>query len=109
MSQQEVVVGGVPMQFTFDDRDTDEIKENKIRQFLSTPEGQQSYAERQQAYQQSVASASKSEQMSKDIDDLMSDVKELKRMIFKAQYIMYGAIVVFVLMSDKFTEIFKLL
>ena len=47
--------------------------------------------------------------MSKDIDDLMSDVKELKRMIFKAQYIMYGAIVVFVLMSDKFTEIFKLL
>ena len=47
--------------------------------------------------------------MSKDIDDLMSDVKELKRMIFKAQYIMYGAIVVFVLMSDKFTEILKLL
>lgn len=70
MSQQEVVVGGVPMQFTFDDRDTDEIKENKIRQFLSTPEGQQSYAERQQAYQQSVASASKAEQMSKDIDKM---------------------------------------
>tara|TARA_R100000654_G_scaffold19403_1_gene39696 strand:+ start:1190 stop:4000 length:2811 start_codon:yes stop_codon:yes gene_type:complete len=70
MSQQEVVVGGVPMQFTFDDRDTDEVKESKIRNFLSTPEGQQSYTERQQAYQQSVASGLKAEQMSKDIDKM---------------------------------------
>jgi TATA-binding protein-associated factor Taf7 len=47
--------------------------------------------------------------MAKDIDNLSVDMKDVKRAIFKAQYVMYGAIVVFVLMSDKFTEILKLL
>ena len=47
--------------------------------------------------------------MAKSIDNLSVDMKDVKRAIFKAQYVMYGAIVVFVLMSDKFTEILKLL
>ena len=49
------------------------------------------------------------ELLKKDIDNLSVDMKDVKRAIFKAQYVMYGAIVVFVLMSDKFTEILKLL
>jgi hypothetical protein len=44
-----------------------------------------------------------------DIDDLKDEVKEIKTEIFKFKYIAYGAIVVFVLMSDKFTEILRLL
>ena len=47
--------------------------------------------------------------MQRDIDVLKFDVRDVKRAIFKAQYVMYGTIVVFVLMSDKFTEILKLL
>ena len=47
--------------------------------------------------------------MQRDIDVLKFDVRDVKRAIFKTQYVMYGAIVVFVLMSDKFTEILKLL
>jgi hypothetical protein len=47
--------------------------------------------------------------MAKDIDDLMDDVKDIKTEVFRFKYIAYGAIVVFVLVSDKFTEIFKLL
>tara|TARA_R100000655_G_scaffold73239_1_gene111810 strand:- start:327 stop:551 length:225 start_codon:yes stop_codon:yes gene_type:complete len=47
--------------------------------------------------------------MQRDIDVLKCDVRDVKRAIFKAQYVIYGAIVVFVLMSDKFTEILKLL
>ena len=44
-----------------------------------------------------------------DIDDLKVEVKEIKTEMFKFKYIAYGAIVVFVLMSDKFTEILRLL
>ncbi len=47
--------------------------------------------------------------MAKDIDDLMDDVKDIKTEVFRFKYIAYGAIVVFVLVSDKFTEIFKIL
>ena len=47
--------------------------------------------------------------MAKDIDDLMDDVKDIKAEVFRFKYIAYGAIVVFVLISDKFTSILKLL
>ena len=47
--------------------------------------------------------------MAKDIDDLMDDVKDIKTEVFRFKYIAYGAIVVFVLISDKFTSILKLL
>ena len=47
--------------------------------------------------------------MAKDIDDLMDDVKDIKTEVFRFKYIAYGAIVVFVFVSDKFTEIFKIL
>ena len=47
--------------------------------------------------------------MQRDIDVLKCDVRDVKRAIFKAQYVIYGAIVVFVLMSDKFNDILKLL
>ena len=47
--------------------------------------------------------------MQRDIDVLKCDVRDFKRAIFKAQYVIYGAIVVFVLMSDKFNDILKLL
>ena len=51
----------------------------------------------------------KQKKLAKDIDDLMLEVKSIKTEVFKFKYVAYGAIVVFVLMSDKFTEIFKLL
>ena len=44
-----------------------------------------------------------------DIDDLKVEVKEIKTEMFKFKYIAYGAIVVFVLMSDKFNDILRLL
>jgi hypothetical protein len=44
-----------------------------------------------------------------DIDDLKDEVKEIKTEVFKFKYIAYGAIVVFVLMSDKFNDILRLL
>ncbi len=44
-----------------------------------------------------------------DIDDLKDDMKEVKIEVFRSKYVAYGAIVVFVLMSDKFTEILRLL
>jgi hypothetical protein len=44
-----------------------------------------------------------------DIDDLKDDMKEVKIEVFRFKYVAYGAIVVFVLMSDKFTEILRLL
>ena len=44
-----------------------------------------------------------------DIDDLKDEVKEIKSEVFKFKYIAYGAIVVFVLMSDKFNDILRLL
>tara|TARA_R100001086_G_scaffold7702_1_gene4481 strand:- start:157 stop:381 length:225 start_codon:yes stop_codon:yes gene_type:complete len=47
--------------------------------------------------------------MAKDIDDLMDDVKDIKIEVFRFKYIAYGAIVVFVLVSDKFNDILRLL
>ena len=47
--------------------------------------------------------------IAKDIDDLKDDMKDVKTEIFRFKYIAYGAIVVFVLMSDKFTDILRLL
>lgn len=47
--------------------------------------------------------------IAKDIDDLKDDMKDVKIEVFRFKYIAYGAIVVFVLMSDKFTEILRLL
>ena len=47
--------------------------------------------------------------MAKDIDDLMYDVKHIKKEVFRFKYIAYGAIVVFVLMSDKFNDILRLI
>ena len=47
--------------------------------------------------------------MAKDIDDLMDDVKDIKIEVFRFKYIAYGAIVVFVLISDKFNDILRLL
>ena len=44
-----------------------------------------------------------------DIDDLKVEVKEIKTEVFRFKYIAYGAIVVFVLMSDKFNDILRLL
>jgi hypothetical protein len=44
-----------------------------------------------------------------DIDDLKDDMKDVKIEVFRFKYAAYGAIVVFVLMSDKFTEILRLL
>ena len=47
--------------------------------------------------------------MAKDIDDLMVDVKSIRTEVFRFKYIAYGAIVVFIIMSDKFTDILRLL
>lgn len=47
--------------------------------------------------------------IAKDIDDLKDDMKDVKTEIFRFKYIAYGAIVVFVLMSDKFNDILRLL
>ena len=47
--------------------------------------------------------------MAKDIDDLMDDVKDIKTEVFRFKYIAYGAIVVFVLVSDKFNDIMRLI
>jgi hypothetical protein len=47
--------------------------------------------------------------MAKDIDDLMDDVKDIKTEVFRFKYIAYGAIVVFVLISDKFNDILRLI
>jgi hypothetical protein len=47
--------------------------------------------------------------IAQDIDDLKVEVKEIKTEMFKFKYIAYGAIVVFVLMSDKFNDILRLL
>jgi CCR4-NOT transcriptional regulation complex NOT5 subunit len=47
--------------------------------------------------------------MAKDIDNLMDDVKDIKTEVFRFKYIAYGAIVVFVLVSDKFNDILRLL
>ena len=47
--------------------------------------------------------------MAQDIDKLQEDMNEIKTEIFKFKYIAYGAIVVFVLMSDKFNDILRLL
>ena len=47
--------------------------------------------------------------MAKDIDDLMDDVKVIKTVVFRFKYIAYGAIVVFVLVSDKFNDILRLI
>ena len=47
--------------------------------------------------------------MAKDIDDLMDDVKDIKTEVFRFNYIAYGAIVVFVLVSDKFNDILRLI
>ena len=44
-----------------------------------------------------------------DIDDLKDDMKDVKIEVFRFKYVAYGDIVVFVLMSDKFTEILRLL
>lgn len=45
----------------------------------------------------------------KDIDDLKVDVKHIKSEVFKFKYVAYGAIVVFVLISDKFNDILRLI
>ena len=47
--------------------------------------------------------------IAQDIDDLKDDMKDVKIEVFRFKYIAYGAIVVFVLMSDKITEILRLL
>jgi hypothetical protein len=47
--------------------------------------------------------------MAKDIDDLIIEVKSIKTEVFKFKYVAYGAIVVFVLMSDKFNDILRLI
>ena len=47
--------------------------------------------------------------MAKDIDNLMDDVKDIKTEVFRFKYIAYGAIVVFVLVSDKFNDILRLI
>ena len=47
--------------------------------------------------------------MAKDIDALMDDVKDIKTEVFRFKYIAYGAIVVFVLVSDKFNDILRLI
>ncbi len=47
--------------------------------------------------------------MAKDIDDLMIEVKSIKTEVFKFKYVAYGAIVVFVLMTDKFNDILRLI
>ena len=44
-----------------------------------------------------------------DMRDLKVEVKEIKTEMFRFKYIAYGAIVVFVLMSDKFNDILRLL
>jgi hypothetical protein len=41
--------------------------------------------------------------------DVKDEIKEIKTEMFKFKYIAYGAIVVFVLMSDKFNDILRLL
>ena len=41
--------------------------------------------------------------------DVKVEVKEIKTEMFRFKYIAYGAIVVFVLMSDKFNDILRLL
>tara|TARA_B100000900_G_C20529848_1_gene695841 strand:- start:433 stop:657 length:225 start_codon:yes stop_codon:yes gene_type:complete len=45
----------------------------------------------------------------KDIEDLKVDVKHIKSEVLKFKHIGYGAIAVFVLMSDKFNDILRLL
>ena len=47
--------------------------------------------------------------MAQDIDNLQEDMTEIKTEIFKFKYIAYGAIVVFVLMSEQFNDILRLL
>ena len=47
--------------------------------------------------------------MTQDIDNLQEDMTEIKTEIFKFKYIAYGAIVVFVLMSEQFNDILRLL
>ena len=47
--------------------------------------------------------------MAQDIDNLQEDMTEIKTEIFKFKYIAYGAIVVFVLMSEQFKDILRLL
>ena len=44
-----------------------------------------------------------------DISNIKGEVKEIKIEMFRFKYVAYGAIVVFVLMSDKFTDILRLL
>ena len=44
-----------------------------------------------------------------DMRDVKVEVKEIKTEMFRFKYIAYGAIVVFVLMSDKFNDILRLL
>ena len=44
-----------------------------------------------------------------DMSDVKVEVKEIKTEMFRFKYIAYGAIVVFVLMSDKFNDILRLL
>lgn len=43
------------------------------------------------------------------IDSIKADVKVVKKIVYKAQYIMYGAITAFVVMSEKFSDILRLL
>ena len=47
--------------------------------------------------------------IAQDIDDLRDDMRDVKIEVFRFKYIAYGAIVVFVLMSDKFNDILRLL
>ena len=56
-----------------------------------------------------VNKKNKLSQQAKDTDDVMLEVKSIKTEVFKFKYVAYGAIVVFVLMSDKFTSILKFL
>ena len=57
------------------------------------------------------------ELIKKDIYDIKNnhlqhiekDMRDVKREVFRFKYIAYGAIVIFVLMTDKFTNLLRLL
>jgi hypothetical protein len=57
------------------------------------------------------------ELIKKDINDIKNnhlqhierDVRDVKIEVFRFKYVVWGALVIFILMTDKFTELLKLL
>ena len=57
------------------------------------------------------------ELIKKDINDIKNnhlqhiekDMKDVKIEVFRFKYVIWGALVIFILMTDKFTELLKLL